>query len=87
MPQVKATARGFEPLRAEPNGFRVHLLNRSDTLSLPLHLEKRDELIYDRMRHTVAVWMSVCCYIYVWMLKFSEGPTLSIQSSASIAQW
>ena len=29
----KATARGFEPLRAEPNGFRVHLLSRSDTLS------------------------------------------------------
>ena len=29
----EATARGFEPLRAEPNGFRVHLLNRSDTLS------------------------------------------------------
>ena len=29
----KTTARGFEPLRAEPNGFRVHLLNRSDTLS------------------------------------------------------
>ena len=30
---LRATARGFEPLRAEPNGFRVHLLNRSDTLS------------------------------------------------------
>ena len=29
----KATPRGFEPLRAEPNGFRVHLLNRSDTVS------------------------------------------------------
>jgi hypothetical protein len=29
----KATARGFEALRAEPNGFRAHLLNRSDTLS------------------------------------------------------
>lgn len=29
----KSTARGFEPLRAEPNGFRVHLLSRSDTLS------------------------------------------------------
>ena len=28
------TARGFEPLRAEPNGFRVHLLGRSDTLSM-----------------------------------------------------
>ena len=27
------TARGFEPLRAEPNGFRVHLLGHSDTLS------------------------------------------------------
>ena len=30
----KATARGFEPLRAEPNGFQVHLLSRSDTVSL-----------------------------------------------------
>ena len=28
-----STARGFEPLRAEPNGFLVHLLNHSDTLS------------------------------------------------------
>ena len=33
MQNVKATARGFEPLRAEPNGFRVHLLSHSDTLS------------------------------------------------------
>ena len=24
---------GFEPTRAEPSGFRVHLLNHSDTLS------------------------------------------------------
>ena len=28
-----ATARGFEPLRAEPNGFLVHLLNHSDTVT------------------------------------------------------
>ena len=28
------TARGFEPLLAEPNGFRVHLLGRSGTLSM-----------------------------------------------------
>ena len=27
------TAAGFEPARAEPNGFRVRLLNHSDTLS------------------------------------------------------
>ena len=27
---------GFEPLRVEPNGFRVHLLNHSDTLSRSL---------------------------------------------------
>jgi hypothetical protein len=32
---TKTTPRGFEPLRAEPNGFRVHLLNRSDTVSWP----------------------------------------------------
>ena len=30
---VKTTARGFEPLRAEPNGFIVHHLNHSVTLS------------------------------------------------------
>ena len=29
----QTTPRGFEPLRAEPNGFRVHLLSRSDTVS------------------------------------------------------
>ena len=30
---TQATPRGFEPPRAEPNGFRVHLLSRSDTVS------------------------------------------------------
>ena len=29
-----STAKGFEALRAEPYGFRAHLLGRSDTLSL-----------------------------------------------------
>ena len=28
----KSTAAGFEPTRAEPNGFRVHLLSHSDTV-------------------------------------------------------
>ena len=32
-PPRQSTPRGFEPLRAEPNGFRVHLLSRSDTVS------------------------------------------------------
>ena len=27
------TSAGFEHARAEPNGFQVHLLNRSDTMS------------------------------------------------------
>ena len=34
MVRGKTTARGFEPLRAEPNGFLVHHLNHSVTLSL-----------------------------------------------------
>lgn len=25
---------GFEPVRVEPNGFQVHLLNRSDTAAV-----------------------------------------------------
>ena len=29
-----ATPKGFEISRAEPNGFRVHLLNHSDTVSV-----------------------------------------------------
>ena len=29
-----STARGFEPLRAEPNGFLVHHLSHSVTLSM-----------------------------------------------------
>jgi len=32
--RVHATPRGFEPLQAEPNGFRVHLLSHSDTVSV-----------------------------------------------------
>ena len=40
----ETTARGFEPLRAEPNGFRVHLLNRSDTLSCPKDVQRRGVL-------------------------------------------
>ena len=31
---AKATAKGFEPSRAEPIGFRDQLLNHSDTLSV-----------------------------------------------------
>ena len=32
--QFKTTPRGFKPLRAEPNGFLVHHLNHSVTVSL-----------------------------------------------------
>ena len=31
--KVKPTPKGFEPSRAEPSGFLVHLLNHSDTVS------------------------------------------------------
>ena len=37
----ETTPRGFEPLRAEPNGFRVHPLNRSDTVSWPQPLAQQ----------------------------------------------
>ena len=30
---IKTTPKGFEPSRAEPSGFLVHLLNHSDTVS------------------------------------------------------
>ena len=31
---TKTTAKRFEPLRAEPNGFLIHHLNHSVTLSM-----------------------------------------------------
>ena len=31
--KMQTTSRGFEPLRADPNGFQDHLLSRSDTVS------------------------------------------------------
>ena len=36
-----STAVGFEPTRAMPNGFQVHLLNHSDKLSIYSHAETR----------------------------------------------
>ena len=41
----KATARGFEPLRAEPNGFLVHHLSHSVTLSWRLCRTLRPALL------------------------------------------
>ena len=39
-----STPKGFEPLRAEPNGFLVHLLNHSDTVSSAASLQSAPEL-------------------------------------------
>ena len=39
-----STARGFEPLRAEPNGFRVHHLSHSVTLSVNIGMRKPQTL-------------------------------------------
>ena len=57
----KPTPRGFEPLRAEPNGFRVHLLSHSDTVSMGRtqksrsmqmqHMHRRPKLRGDTMSH------------------------------------
>ena len=37
MAKTTTTPRGFEPLRAEPYGFLVHLLNHSDTVSIIIY--------------------------------------------------
>ena len=50
---AKATAKGFEPSRAEPNGFLVHLLNHSDTLSwCPLIWKAYEMNIFSRSIYT-----------------------------------
>ena len=39
--RICSTARGFEPLRAEPNGFLFHHLNHSVTLSMLLLMAEK----------------------------------------------
>ena len=48
----KATPRGFEPLRAEPNGFLVHHLSHSVTVSVDIALGDR----------------SPCCWVVALLL-------------------
>ena len=55
---TKATPRGFEPLRAEPNGFLVHHLNHSVTVSM-LPLPKR----INSKRHALALIVKHVCLI------------------------
>jgi hypothetical protein len=60
--ECKSTPREFEPLRAEPNGFLVHLLSRSDTVScLRLETKIRNYLDLRRCaaRDTHRVWQSL----------------------------
>ena len=52
---IEATARGFEPLRAEPNGFRVHLLSRSDTLSSGYHQLGNLSGVSNLLQHAIAL--------------------------------
>ena len=49
----KTTPRGFEPLRAEPNGFLVHLLDRSDTVSPPFWARPKPTLCAGRLAGTL----------------------------------
>ena len=51
----KATARGFQPLRAEPNGFRVHLLNRSDTVSLLIAVPLRRPIVFQGLHEPCGI--------------------------------
>ena len=54
------TARGFEPLRAEPNGFLVHHLSHSVTLSINIEavIWQHDCRPCSRLSRT---WIKSCC--------------------------
>jgi hypothetical protein len=46
-----STTRGFEPLRAEPNGFLVHHLNHSVTLSLQVSGRNAADYFFANIHH------------------------------------
>ena len=56
---TKTTPRGFEPLRAEPNGFLVHLLDRSDTVSPPTLARPEPSLRAGRLAGTAGTLEAV----------------------------
>ena len=49
-----ATPKGFEPLRAEPNGFLVHLLSHSDTVSCSMSFQAATRI--------AVLWAFICCH-------------------------
>ena len=63
--QARSTARGFEPLRAEPNGFLVHHLSHSVTLSCCRAQPELSYLCYQvtlpSSPHLLAVGLSAAC--------------------------
>ena len=72
-----STARGFEPLRAEPNGFLVHHLNHSVTLSCHILLAS-----YACRLKFIAGLVSLCCKEFVGSSKI-----LQKQASALRLSW
>ena len=66
----KSTARGFEPLRAEPNGFRVHLLNHSDTLSY----HNLKSVRTTRISATIGAGLLCACRSRRWSPKSNRSP-------------
>ena len=56
---TKATPRGFEPLRAEPNGFLVHLLDRSDTVSTSALARPKPSICAGRLAGTAGTLKAV----------------------------
>ena len=72
-----STARGFEPLRAEPNGFLVHHLNHSVTLSCHILLAS-----YACRLKFIAGLVSFCCKEFVGSSKI-----LQKQASALRLSW
>ena len=65
---AKPTARGFEPLRAEPNGFLVHHLNHSVTLSWCMFLLGALLVFMSclRLLVVVIVWFRECLPSGIW---------------------
>ena len=53
---MKTTPVGFEPTRAEPNGFLVHLLNHSDTVSA--HRSALRGALFSNWRHEEATLLN-----------------------------
>ena len=84
---------GFEPVRAEPNGFRVHRLNHSATTAVPSTVWAKvvevEEKLFAAIKvfHTVSFWTRCTHYLLLDAWSDNVSHTLELKAHQHTRTW